>query len=414
MKLLSRYNRVNFITAIIILLATSVTYYFIIRSILVQQIDKDLKVEEQEIHDYIKEKKTLPNPSDYKDQEVRLEKENLANFSRKIVSATTHNSAENEDEPVRVLTFPVEVNGLMYKATVIKSQVEAEDLLKVIVKVTAAIFLLLLITTSLVNRFLLTKLWQPFYQTLEQLRSFNINNQKSVTLPETNIDEFGQLNASVTEMTKHVNHEFEALRSFTDNASHEMQTPLAIINSKLDVLLQNTTEKQAEQFQAIYDATGRLTRLNHTLLLLTKINNDQYNLQTKVDLTSWLDNKLKEFDDLIKARNIQLKYECEQVYIHMNEELVEILLNNLLSNAIKHNYNNGYINCKLTKQKLLICNSGAALTFDEKNIFKRFQKGNLSKGTGLGLAVAQQICENSGLQISYHTAEPQHVITIDL
>ena len=412
MKLFSRYNRVNFITAIIILLCTSVTYYFIIRSILVQQIDKDLVVEEQEINDYIKEKKTLPDATDYKDQEVIFEKEKYANFEKKVVSGTVYNQTENENEPVRILTFSVKVDGFVYKATVIKSQVEAEDLLKVIVMVTAAIFSLLLIVTLLINRFLLAKLWQPFYQTLEQLRFFNINSPKSITLPETTLDEFRQLNSSVAEMTQRVNNEYEALKSFTDNASHEMQTPLAIINSKLDVLLQTATEEQAAQMQLIYNATGRLTKLTKTLLLLTKINNDQYNLQSKVDITRLLDSKLMQFEELITARNIHLKYEQEQAYSNVNEELIEVLFNNLLSNAIKHNYNEGYINCKLTNQKLLISNSGYALTFEKSDAFKRFQKGDLSDGTGLGLAVAKEICENSGWQISYNTNKCEHNITV--
>jgi signal transduction histidine kinase len=411
-KLLSKYNRVNFITAIIILLSTSVTYYFIIRSVLLQQIDTDLKVEEQEIYDYIKEKNALPDATNYKDQEVIFEKKQYLNFEKKIVSGAVHNAAENENEPVRILTFPIVLNNVVYKATVIKSQVESEDLLKVIVMVTAAIFFLLLIVTLLINRFLLGKLWQPFYETLEQLRVFNITNPKPLMLTETTIAEFRQLNSSVLEMTKHVNHEFESLKSFTDNASHEMQTPLAIINSKLDVLLQTATEKQSAQLQAIYNATGRLTKLTQTLLLLSKINNDQYSRQTKVDLTRLLDNKLKQFEELIKARNIHLKYEREQVFININEELIEILLNNLISNTIKHNYNEGYIYCKLTSQKLLICNSGFALSFEKNNVFNRFQKGNSSDGTGLGLAVAQEICENSGLHISYNTDKLEHTITV--
>jgi len=412
-KLLSKYYRANIITAIIILLSTSIIYYFIIRSVLIQQVDEDLKVEEREIHDYVKENKSLPNATDYKDQEINFEKENGINFQRNIVSGTVHNSAENEDEPVRILTFPVEVNGVMHKATVIKSQMEAEDLLKVIVKVTAVVFLLLLILTSLINRFLLAKLWKPFYHTLEQLRLFNINDPKPLTLSETALSEFSQLNTSVTEMTKRANNEYEALKSFTDNASHEMQTPLAIINSKLDILLQTSSEKQAEQLQVIYNAIGRLTKLSQTLLLLTKISNYQYKTHAKINITTLVNNKFQHFEELLKGRNIQFTYEHEQVFIDINEELIEIMLNNLLSNAIKHNYNGGYINCSLTPEKLIICNSGPALTFEKNNIFDRFQKGDQSEGTGLGLAVAQEICKNNGLKISYNTCDFEHCFTID-
>ncbi len=412
MTLLTRYNRANLITAIVILLACSVTYYFIIRSVLIKQLDKDLKVEEQEIYEYVRENNALPNATAYRGQQIKFELANLGDIKREIKSSTVLYKEHGEDHPVRVLSFPVKVNGVLHKAIVIKSQVEAEDLLAVIVLVTGVIIFLLLIILSLINRYMLGKLWQPFYNTLSQLRTFDVNNSKALQLPQTNLSEFNELNTSVSEMTKRIYEEFETLKAFTDNASHEMQTPLAIITSKLDILLQTSTEKQAEQLQAIYNATGRLTRLNQTLLLLTKINNDQYKSQNQVDLKELIEQKLLQFDELIKARNIELKTELEQVYININEELAEILMNNLLSNAIKHNYDGGFIHCLLTAKKLSISNSGPSLTFDKKDIFNRFQKSNHSTGTGLGLAVVQQICENSGLGIAYLDDHGEHTFTI--
>ncbi|MCW3107867.1 MAG: sensor histidine kinase [Segetibacter sp.] len=411
MKLLTKYNRANIITAIIILLASSVTYYFIIRTILLQQLDKDLKVEEQEIYEYVKQNNALPNASAYKGQEIKFEVAKPGDITRHIKTAEVFN-AHNENKPVRVLTFPIHVNGILYKAIVIKSQVEAEDLLEVIVLVTGGIILLMLIIISLINRFVLSKLWQPFYNTLSQLRTFDIKNARALELPVSNLEEFNELNASVSVMTKRINEEFETLKTFTENASHEMQTPLAIITSKLDILLQTSDEKQAEQLQAIYNATGRLTRLNQTLLLLTKINNDQYKSQNHINLKKLLQQKLQQFDELIKSRNIELTYNLEEVYININEELAEILMNNLLSNAIKHNFEGGCINCHLNQKKLSISNSGPSLTFDKTNIFQRFQRSSHSTGTGLGLAVVQQICESSGLSIEYETNNGEHTFTI--
>jgi signal transduction histidine kinase len=411
-KLLTRYNRANIIAAIIILLLSSVTYYFIIRSILIQQIDKDLKVEEQEIHEYIKENNALPNASAYKGQEIRFEP-SKSDLKREIIT-TTSKTAKDTDDPVRMLVFPVTVKGVLYKAVVIKSQVEAEDLVKVIVYVTAAIFLALLFIILLINRFLLNKIWEPFYLTLRQLRQYDLKNSKALQLPPVEINEFNELNRSVSEMTRRVNRDFEALKTFTDNASHEMQTPLAIIRSKLDILLQTSDEKQADQLQTIYNATGRLATLNKTLLLLTKINNEQYSNQSQVNFRKLIEQKYQQFDELIKGKNIQLNSELEEVYICINEELAEILLNNLLNNAIKHNYNGGYIKCVLTNEKLSISNSGHPLTFDEKYIFDRFQKSDHSAGTGLGLAVVQQICESANLTVNYTSGNNDHTFTISL
>jgi signal transduction histidine kinase len=410
-KLLTKYNRANIITGILILLVSSVTYYFIIRFILLQQLDKDLKVEEQEIHEYVKEKNALPNATAYKGQETKFQLAETTTIRRQIVSGTVKDDIYDEDEPVRILSFPVKVNGVLYKAVVIKSQLEAEDLLKLIVIVTAAIFLLLLVIISLINRFLLGKLWQPFYQTLQQVHAFNLKSSNSLQLPSTDIEEFKELNNSVMEMTKRASQDFETLKAFTDNASHEMQTPLAIINSKLDLLLQTLNEKQAEQLQAVYDATGRLTKLNQTLLLLTKIENDQYDKQ-KVDLKLLVEKKLQQFEELIKARNLSVCVELNEAVVNINKELAEILLNNLFSNAIKHNHVDGSIQCVLNQTSFTITNTGNALSFGKDKIFHRFKKGERSNGTGLGLAVAEQICERSGFKISYSYANREHVFVV--
>lgn len=412
MKLLRRYNRANILTALIILLASSVAYYFIIRIILIQQLDKDLQVEEQEIHEYISDNNSLPNASEYKDQEIKFEPAGSNPVRRRFKSKWRYNTEKKEHEPVRTITFPVSVNGVVYKAIVIKSQVEAEDLLTLIVIVTAVILLLLLATIWLINRFLLNKLWQPFYHTLQQLKSFNLKSSHALQLAPSNIEEFKELNTSVVEMTERVSHEFITLKAFTDNASHEMQTPLAIINAKLDLLLQNSTEKQAEQLQAIYDATGRLTRLNQTLLLLTRIDNEQFKTHEQANLKKLIIKKFQQFEELIKGRNIKLTHQLEEACISINKELADILLNNLISNAIKHNYVDGYINCTLTSDKLMISNSGQSLTFSSEHIFNRFQKNDHSDGTGLGLAVVKQICESSGLTITYTNNNDEHTFTI--
>jgi signal transduction histidine kinase len=411
-KLSNRYNKANIFTAVIILLASSAAYYFIIQSILLQQLDKDLKVEEQEIREYVDKNGFLPKASAYKGQEIRFAVAKSPDVTREVKTTTKWNAGRHQEKPIRVLTFPLKVNGVLYEAIVIKSQVEAEDLLQVIVFVTAGIILVMLVTMYLVNRFLLSKLWQPFYTTLSKLRLFDVKNVKALHFEPTEIDEFNELNSSVSVMTKRINEEFNVLKAFTENASHEMQTPLAIINSKLDILAQHSTEKQAQSLQAIYDSTSRLRRLNQTLLLLTKINNEQFNTHRKLNFKNLVEEKLLQFEEVINSRNLKLNSDLVEINIDMNEELAEILMNNLLSNAIKHNFDNGFISCRLTEQKFTISNSGPALTFDKDHIFNRFQRSTHSTGTGLGLAVVQQICETNNLSIQYHNENNEHAFSI--
>lgn len=409
MKLLSKYSRVHIITACVILLISSFAYYFIIRTILLEQIDKDLKVEEQEILDYVNANQSLPNPSDYKHQQIRFQKIKSSGSFKETVNTMEYDAKSDEFEPYRRLSFPIKINNETYKASVYKSQVETEDLLQLIMFVTAVLFVVLLSLIFMINRFVLEKLWQPFFNTLQELKKFNLQNKQPLMLTTSSIDEFEELNRSVTQMTDNVSKDYEILKTFTDNASHEMQTPLAIIRSKLDLLIQTSYETQTEQLQAIYDATGRLTKLNQTLLLLAKIDNNQYQNPEVVRLKPLIESKLQQFEELIKGKGIALKHTLEDVTISINKDLVEILLNNLLSNAIKHNYEGGSIECRLTVDKFSIANTGPALSFDAVNIFDRFKKGHYSEGSGLGLAVVKQICEVSGLSISYCCEEEKHI-----
>ena len=412
MKLLTNYNRVNIVTALFVLLLCSFCYYIIIRQILIKQIDRDLMVEEQEITDFIKENKMLPNASSYKGQVIQFKKIESNSFGRKIESAEVFDSAENELVAIRRLSFSIRVNGQGYVATVMKSQAETEDLLQLIFLVTAGIFVLLLSIIALLNRLLLRKLWQPFYSTLLQLRTYDLNSSSSLHLPGSKVDEFNELNTSVNEMTARVSQEFVTLKSFTDNASHEMQTPLAIIQSKLDLIIQSAAENQVEPLQAIYDATARMSKLNQTLLLLTKIDNQLYNSSQKVDMKMLVEKKCHQLEELIFARKLHLCQRLGQLEVTINSELAEILINNLLNNAIKHNIDGGAVNIETSAQKLVISNSGLPLTFDAAKIFERFQKGTISDGSGLGLAVVKQICNNSRVHISYEYVNDQHTISL--
>jgi signal transduction histidine kinase len=388
------------LSAVFILLISSLSYYVIIRNILIQQIDNNLKVEEEEIMDYVGKNNSLPNESSYKGQEIRFKKTNSI-VKRHFESTAVAVETTQEKEPVRQLLFPITVSGELYTAIVRKSQEEAEDLIRLIFFVTAVIFILLLLIIAFVNRFILLKLWQPFYNTLQQLTSFNVNDTHSMHLVGSKVDEFNELNTSVIKMADRVTNEFNSLKSFTENASHEMQTPLAVINSKLDLLIQHSNESQAEQLQAIYDSVSRLNKLNRTLLLLTKIDNRLYPMAEEITIKKLLEQKLQQLEDLIQSREITVTTHLENVSLHMNYDLADILLNNLLNNAIKHNIKGGTIECTLSNDHLFITNTGLANSFDDADIFERFQKGAHSDGTGLGLAVVKQICVASNFSISY-------------
>jgi signal transduction histidine kinase len=283
-----------------------------------------------------------------------------------------------------------------------------------IVVITIIIIIFLLLILFFANRVLLRRLWEPFYNSLQSIKQFNFSNKQTFSPSQTNIDEFKDLDNAVNAMQSRIIKDYETLKNFTDNASHEMQTPLAVLNSKLDLLIQEPglQESQTKQLQAMYDAMSRLTNLNKSLLLLSKIENNQFKKTSPLQFDILITEKLSQLEDLINAKQIKTNTALQQTTVQMDAYLADILLNNLLGNAIRHNIDNGNIEINLDNERLLISNSGSVFDFDESHIFDRFKKGDESEGTGLGLAIVKQICDNYGFKISYSFKDGLHFFEI--
>ncbi|HEY5407844.1 MAG TPA: HAMP domain-containing sensor histidine kinase [Ginsengibacter sp.] len=416
MKLISKYNRVNVIATIIVLLLSAVVYYFVIEKALVHQLDKNLVVEEKEITDYIKENDLLPEPSDSKEEQELYTPVNDEKVLRKFSSIELYNAHHGKDVYYRQLEFPVVVKGKIFKADVRKSQEETEDLVQLILKITLAIVLLLLATLSIINRFVLSKLWKPFNSTLQQIKQFNVTGKNDVRLEPTDINEFAELNTAVNIMTKKASQDYHEIKSFTENASHEIQTPLAIIRSKLELLSQseNLKEEQMNAIQSISETTNRLSKLNQSLILLTKIDNRQFGKTEQVDMSILLQHHLSNYEELFLAKEISvIKNIDAYIMLTINETLAETLIINLLSNAIKHNVKKGAIKIELNKDELSISNTGNAPANDPTVYFERFRKGSdSSESLGLGLSIVKKICEAYNFSVSYNYKEMLHCITI--
>ena len=413
MKLFTKYSRVNILASILALLLGSIGYYIVVRKVLVHQLDDTLKVEEAEILSFVSTRDKLPEPANYRDQQISFTPADTP-VKRTFVDAYCLSHRHHDHRPFRQLLFPVTAGGRNYTVSVSKSEVETQDLLGLIMLITGGMILLLLGTLFLANRLLLRRIWQPFYSTLESIRQFNLSSRTPLPVSNTRIEEFKNLDMAIEQMTKKILKDYEMLKNFADNASHEMQTPLAIINSKLDLMIQDQAlaEKHLRQLQAMYDAVGRLSKLNQSLLLLTKIENNQFTHTDRVELAPMIEEKLIQFEDLVRAKKITVHTDLDKVNLRMNNYLADILLNNLLNNAIRHNQEGGTLTIRLRPTDLVISNTGPALNFDPATIFDRFTKGSHSDGTGLGLAIVKQIGDNHNFPLSYTYENNFHIIDI--
>lgn len=416
MKLLAKYNRIYTTATIIILSVSGIFYYFLIRYQLISQLDKDLQIEELEIIENVRLNHTLPNASNYKDQSISFTMIDNPSIKRQFVSKQVYNPEENKWETTREISFPIVVAGSPFNVTVSKSQQETDELIQLILLITFFIVVSLLTALFFINRFLLSKLWRPFTTTLQQLKLFNLAGQTDLQFEKTSIDEIADLNNAVSVMSKKVSKDYQTLKSFTENASHEIQTPLAVIQSKLELLIQseNLHPEHVRSIQSVYDACIRLSRLNQSLILLTKIDNQQFQEKEHVNVATLVREQLRNYEELIEIKQIQTTCTLEEAcWVEVNNVMAGILLSNLLTNAIKHNVENGMIDILLTKQQLSISNSGAALKTDPAELFDRFKKDDQgSDSLGLGLSIVKKIGDQNNFIITYTFVDKVHTVTV--
>ncbi len=413
MKLSNRYNRANILTSIVMLIITGIIYYVVIHFILINKLDKDLAVEENEVRQYVGTFHKLPLPTSYLDQQVSYQHLKKHIPEREFLYTSYYNPKDREIEPGRSLITVVYLNGNAVQVTITKSRLESEDLLRIILFITLGITIVLLLSLLLINRFVLSQLWKPFYNILGRMKSFEVARMEQFEPEVTKIDEFNELDKSAHAMAERVRKDYKELKSFTDNASHEMMTPLAVINSKLDSLLQTEsfTAQQGVLLEDIYHATGKLSRLHHSLLLLAKIENNLISDFQTIELKEMIEAKERQFQELLEKDALVFTADLTPVEVKMSRYLADILLNNLFSNAVRHNVSGGYMHIKLNQHCLIMSNSGQPGHLQTK-IFDRFSKSVESEGMGLGLAITKQICNLYGFRIDYSEKSGEHLFTV--
>ncbi len=413
MKLLDKTKQTYIIYSIIIFIVSSITIYFTLKKIISKKQDERLEFYKELIARKIKYENPLPifEVDDYKSDS--LVKDTL--YFKDTLFYMVVNGVEKH-EKYRQLTSIENLPGKTVKIITRDSLVKNQDFILIITISVAIVILLLMITVYFVNTITMRNAWDPFNKNLEILKSFSVENNQPIYLKDTNIDEFKELNTSLEKLTKKINSDYSNLKEFTENASHEMQTPLAIMQSKAEMLMQSEdlSRKNLQQIKAIYLAAQRLSKLNKTLLLLAKIDNQQYKNKETIDINEAVERQLEIFEDFIDNKKLELnKKSTLNTKIEANPMLFDMIISNLISNAIKHNIVHGNIDILTTDLFISISNSGDQPKLNSTTLFERFKKeSNASNSFGLGLAIVKKICDNYHWKINHSFIENQHNITI--
>ncbi|SRX53866.1 HAMP domain-containing sensor histidine kinase [Aequorivita sp. CIP111184] len=334
----------------------------------------------------------------------------------KIIQQVFYDKFADEFEPYRVLYREITVDGHRANLMIRINLVESEDLIQSILFIDGSIVVILLLGFVLLTKLISDRLWKPFNQTLEYIAKFNLEKGGQPDFPTTNTLEFDRLNNSLNKLIGQNLKAFEREKEFTQNASHELQTPLAVIQSKLDLFLQNKdlTEEQAHILQHMYDAISRLYRINKNLLLLAQLEHDQFSQNEKLQLVSIIQDVLPYFREQAEEKKLTIDIHFDyDITIQTNKGMFEIMLNNLFLNAIRHNVKFGRITISLTKDQLVVANSGKTEALEAEKLFKRFSRSTeRAESSGLGLAISKKIADLNGFIISYSYLKNEHNFTI--
>jgi signal transduction histidine kinase len=337
-------------------------------------------------------------------------------FSDKFVNTFEFMEYDDDNEPVRLLqTVFNDPKGNPYRLTIRASMVEEDELMEDLLTALVALYVMLVVSIALLYRLVHKKTWHPFYSLLQNLKGYRPGSGTVVEMPKTHISEFRALSEELKELLQRNEATYASQKQFIENASHELQTPLAISLNKLDLFAENANlnEEELTELGRISETLQRLVRLNKSLLMLSKIDNRQYQETETVNFNALTEQLLEDFADLVEYKNISLhtKFDTDLSF-NMNRGLSMVLVSNLIKNALVHNHTAGSVTVYITDSTLAVENTGTQQPLDSDRIFKRFYRDVANEqGTGLGLSIVQSVAGMYGITPHY-SFNGQHRITL--
>ena len=394
-------NRFLVIAIWIIIAVWALLFYAFMMDEVYDNVDDGLKNQKIEIiREAFKNPSILEENQNYGINQFRIlpteDREGLDknHFSREFM----YMPYDEEDEPYRVLkTGFYSKDGLPYSLEIRTSTVEEDDYSINLAIALTVLYLLIVLSILVVNYFVMSRAWKPFREILNNLSRYRFGHSKSFEPIPTKVKEFEELNGQIVNMISRNEEVFAGQKRFLENASHELQTPLAITISKLELLMQEGTldESQLVRVSEAKQSLHRMVALNKSLLMLSRIDNNQYNEMEQVSFNDVLKNLLHDMEDIIEFKGIEVEFQEQGNFTtRFNADLAQIMLSNLIRNAIKYNTSPGKIRIEVTDSTIDIANSSNTGALNPTYIFERFHKGTQdNQSNGLGLSIVQSILE---------------------
>ena len=414
MKLIEKTTLYFLIYTLFIFAIGTLLFYFLISNVIRDGIDEALHQEKSQIIENFAYESTVE--FEKSTENIKIFVANKRQEEKDRYSTISLLDSMGIEVHYRQLSSVYKHGDKYYQIIIRQPLAETEALIQSLVPVEVVLFLILLAGVLMLSRQVSGNLWEPFYHLLEKLKNYNLTKTGIIIATKSNIDEFDDLSEGIEKMTQKIYNDYINQKEFNENSSHELQTPLAIIRNKLELLIQsnNLDENDLTLIQSIFDAVKRLTMLNKGLILLAKIDNEQYHNTEDINMEVFTSRILDNFKETMEEKEIKLTFQVEEeCNINANPILIEILLNNLISNAIKHNFRKGKLELLLGEKYISISNTGIPLIGEGSKMFERFKKESTSENSvGLGLSIVKKICELSHFYIEYVFTNEKHVVLI--
>lgn len=421
MKLTTHAIRSLILPLLLIFGAWSVAFYFILSDELIDEVDDQLEVYSERIMRQWLSGEALPDSTDGSNNTYyirQITSDELALNKRvEYEYKNVYIAARHEDEPARVMhTIFEHRDGTWWRLTVMTPIYERNEVISTILVATFILLVVMLLVIIGVFAWVFVRHTRPLYKVLHYLDSYAIGNPQPLD-NRTDVTEFQQLNDSVAACIQRIEKVYERERHFIGDASHELQTPLAVCQNRIEMLMDDATltEQQMMELVKMQQTISELIRLNKTLLFLSKIENNQYIEHTEVCVNTKLHHQMEMLAEVYESKGITVNlYEKSRWMLHANDELIASLVSNLLRNAYIHSLPHSSIDIYIKEGALSIANTSDGEALDATRLFDRFYRGSHGKkhSNGLGLSIVKAICEVSHLKVGYTFEQDKHIFTV--
>ncbi|WP_373521821.1 sensor histidine kinase [Aquiflexum sp.] len=415
MKLL---NLLTSVYLIIIMLALLIGGFFIYRKLgaeidfeLGMELDRQIEAYAERIRQGIPPEALVNERLEIIELPIYIEEESLS-----IRDTIAYHDPLNREEKQLKASKSFKIENRHYRISYYNLVVEAEDITETVVYTMLVVFFIQLVFLGLFFRGISNWILSPFHFTLQKIQQFNFQTNKPLHFEQCNVSEFNHLNGFLERMTQKLLKDYRQIKEFSENISHEIQTPAAVVSGKLENLMNlEMTEEQAHLIYSAFQNNERIHRIVRSLSLLAKLENEEFDPPSEIDLSEIFIKNIELLSEFITLSDLNLQIEIKpNVMVKMHPFIAEIMINNLLGNAIKHNFKGGWIKVTLDLNQLIIQNSGTALQHDPIELIDRFKKeSEKPESVGLGLAIVNQICKTYQFSFGYATDVSIHTTTID-